>query len=170
MHHHIQCVEHWKDVAIGLFTGIRSLKTPGPGAVAHMSLHQKPTMSKSRSTMLRGTAFVPPICTGGTGCLSMLATVAVGGGSRQRRVGEVHLGGVPDSVNGFLQFCFAEVEKWQNSPVFRANFFRPISPPRWGSPANPAKNDIPASDSRPFFGETGRLRTDESVKRVPLKP
>ena len=100
----------------------------------------------------------------------MLATGAVGGGSRQRRVGEVHLGGVPDSVNGFLQFCFAEVEKWQNSPVFRANFFRPISPPRWGSPANPAKNDIPASDSRPFFGETGRLRTDESVKRVPLKP
>ena len=28
-------------------TGIRSLKIPGPGAVAHMSLHQKPTMSKS---------------------------------------------------------------------------------------------------------------------------
>ena len=62
----------------------------------------------------------------------MLATGAVGGGSRQRRVGEVHLGGVPDSVNGFLQFCFAEVEKWQNSPVFRANFFRPISPPKMG--------------------------------------
>lgn len=36
------------NVAIGLVTGIRSLKTPGPGAVAHMSLHQKPTMSKSR--------------------------------------------------------------------------------------------------------------------------
>ena len=118
MHHHIQCVEHWKDVAIGLVTGIRSLKTPGPGAVAHMSLHQKPTMSKSRSTMLRGTAFVPPIYTGGTGCLSMLATVAVGGGSRQRRVGEVHLGGVPDSVNGFLQFCCAFLEKARNSAVF----------------------------------------------------
>ena len=29
-------------------TGIRSLKLPGPGAVAHMSLHQKLTMSKSR--------------------------------------------------------------------------------------------------------------------------
>jgi hypothetical protein len=32
---------------IDLVTGIRSLKLPGPGAVAHMSLHQKPTMSKS---------------------------------------------------------------------------------------------------------------------------
>lgn len=36
------------NAAIGLFTGIRSLKTPGPGAVAHMSLHLKPTMSKSQ--------------------------------------------------------------------------------------------------------------------------
>jgi hypothetical protein len=53
----------------------------------------------------------------------MLATVAVGGGSRQRRVGEVHLGGTRDSVNGFLQFCFAIVEKSRNSAVFRANFF-----------------------------------------------
>ncbi len=56
--------------------------------------------------MLEGTAFVPPIYTGGTGCLSMLATEAVGGGSRQRRVGEGHLGVVPDSVNAFLQFYF----------------------------------------------------------------
>ena len=107
-------------------TGYRSLEVPGPGAVAHMSLHQKPTMSKSRSTMLRGTAFVPPIYTGGTGYLSMLATVAVGGGSRQRRVGEVHLGGVPDSVNGFLQFCFATVEKCRNSAVFEPKFFAAI--------------------------------------------
>ena len=41
----------WKDVAIGLnLTGIRSLEVPGPGAVAHMSLHQKLTMSKSQPT------------------------------------------------------------------------------------------------------------------------
>jgi hypothetical protein len=53
----------------------------------------------------------------------MLATVAVGGGSRQRRVGEVHLGGTRDSVNGFLQFCFAKFENARNSAVFRANFF-----------------------------------------------
>ena len=31
-------------------TGYRSLEVPGPGAVAHMSLHQKPTMSKSHPT------------------------------------------------------------------------------------------------------------------------
>jgi hypothetical protein len=36
----------------------------------------------------------------------MLATEAGGGGSRQRRVGEGHLCGVRDSVNGFLQFYF----------------------------------------------------------------
>jgi hypothetical protein len=36
----------------------------------------------------------------------MLATEAVGGGSRQRRVGEGHLGVDPDSVNAFLQNCF----------------------------------------------------------------
>jgi hypothetical protein len=35
-----------------------------------------------------------------------LATDAVGGGSRQRRVGEGQLGGGPDSVNAFLQFYF----------------------------------------------------------------
>ena len=53
----------------------------------------------------------------------MLATGAVGGGSRQRRVGEVHLGGVRDSVNGFLQFCFAIVKKARISAVFQGSFF-----------------------------------------------
>ena len=100
----------------------------------------------------------------------MLATVAVGGGSRQRRVGEVHLGGGPDSVNGFLQFCFAEVENWLFSAVFEANFFRSVRPSEWSLAANLAKNDIPGPDSRLFFGESGRLGTGESVKRVPLKP
>ena len=42
----------WKDVAIGLrLTGDRALEVRGPGAVAHMSLHQKLTMSKSRQTL-----------------------------------------------------------------------------------------------------------------------
>ena len=105
MHHRrppVEAIRMWRRLEL---TGYRSLEVPGPGAVAHMSLHQKPTMSKSRSTMSEETAFVPPIDTGGTGCLSMLATDAVGGGSRQRRVGEGHLGVTSDSVNAFLQFC-----------------------------------------------------------------
>ena len=98
-------------------TGYRSLEVPGPGAVAHMSLHQKLTMSKNRSTILEGTAFVPPIDTGGTGCLSMLATVAVGGGSRQRRVGEGHLGVMLDSVNTLFESFLNFFRKPQNSAV-----------------------------------------------------
>ncbi|UIP06692.1 hypothetical protein LY632_13590 [Erythrobacter sp. SDW2] len=41
----------------------------------------------------------------------MLATVAVGGGSRQRRVGGGHLCAELDSVNAFLQFYFKKVMK-----------------------------------------------------------
>ena len=41
MHHPIANVEFTKGCGNRLeLTGIRSLKTPGPGAVAHMSLHQ----------------------------------------------------------------------------------------------------------------------------------
>ena len=77
--------------------------------------------------MLEGTAFVPPIDTGGTGCLSMLATVAVGGGSRQRRVGEGHLGGGSDSVNAFLQFYFKFLAKPQKPWGFLVRMFcRPV--------------------------------------------
>ena len=50
MYHHTQTVgfaRMWHRLRL---TGIRSLKLPGPGAVAHMSLHQKPTMSKSHRT------------------------------------------------------------------------------------------------------------------------
>ena len=48
MHHPMANVEFTKGCGNRLeLTGIRSLKTPGPGAVAHMSLHQKPTMSKN---------------------------------------------------------------------------------------------------------------------------
>lgn len=100
-------------------TGYRSLEVPGPGAVAHMSLHQKPTMSKSRRDIKRRTAMVSPIYTGGPAIRLMLATDAVGGGSRQRRVGGGHLGAGRDSVNTLLQFYCAFFEKPQNSAGFR---------------------------------------------------
>jgi len=49
-----------KDVAIGLrLTGDRALEVRGPGAVAHMSLHQKPTMSKSHQTKEADSEGVP---------------------------------------------------------------------------------------------------------------
>lgn len=99
-------VEPETDVAIGLVTGIRSLKTPGPGAVAHMSLHQKPTMSKNRQTVIADSDGFPDLHRG-TGYPNLLATERYGvGGSRQRRVGEGHICVASDSVNGFLQFYF----------------------------------------------------------------
>jgi hypothetical protein len=39
-----------KDVASAWLSGYRGLKTLGPGAVAHMSLHLKLTISKSQPT------------------------------------------------------------------------------------------------------------------------
>lgn len=48
-------------------TGIRSLKTPGPGAVAHMSLHQKTTMSKNQPNKEADNS-QPPCFHRGSGC------------------------------------------------------------------------------------------------------
>ena len=80
---------------IGLrFTGYCDLEARRPGAVAHMSLHQKPTMSKSHQTKEADSEGVPRFGNRGTGCPFMLATDAVDGGSRQRRVGGAHLGAV----------------------------------------------------------------------------
>ena len=50
------------------------------------------------------TAIGSPIYTGGAGYPLVLATNSAGGRNRQRRVGEAHLGGTRDSVNGFFAF------------------------------------------------------------------
>ncbi len=108
-------------------TGYRSLEVPGPGAVAHMSLHQKPTMSKSRQTEMADSASFPDLHRG-TGYPNLLATERCGGGgSRQRRVGEGHICAASDSVNGFLQFYFRRAQEPQNSAIF-CLFSTPICP------------------------------------------
>jgi|GEM_PF-2493854 len=97
-----------KDVAIGLkLTGTWSLENPRPGAVAHMSLHQKLTMSKSHPIEMADNN-CSPMFTGGPVVRQILATVAIEArfGTRQRRVGGGHLGGLLDSVNAFLHFCY----------------------------------------------------------------
>ena len=60
--------------SIDFATGIRSLKTPGPGAVAHMSLHLKPTMSKNPPDNNRRTTNTPRSSGRRSCCPSMLAT------------------------------------------------------------------------------------------------
>ena len=91
-------------------TGIRSLKTPGPGAVAHMSLHQKSTMSKSQPTNEADT-YRSPICTGGPVVRSELATDTTGAGKTGSAASvRGHIWTASDSVNGFLQFCCARAQ------------------------------------------------------------
>ena len=115
---------------VGLVTGCRSLEVPGPGAVAHMSLHQKPTMSKSHPTKEADNDWAP-IYTGGPVvhlCWRPLRSEPVETVSAASVRG--HLGGVRDSVNAFLQFCFAFSRNPQKSAVFEANFLAGPSAPR----------------------------------------
>ncbi len=42
-------------------TSTRSLEVPGPGAVAHMSLHQKSTMSKNHQTVIADSDWFPDL-------------------------------------------------------------------------------------------------------------
>ena len=65
----------------------------------------------------------------------MLATEAVGGGSRQRRVGEGHLGVMLDSVNTVLQFYCAFFREWRISAGFSEKFATSIFTPPWGDEA-----------------------------------
>ena len=86
-------------------------EAPGAGAVAHMSLHLKPTMSKSRqpshrSDKISRTTSVPRFLGRGTCCPSMLATGAVDRLKRRSRPVNGPLKRTLDSVNAFLQFYF----------------------------------------------------------------
>lgn len=91
---------------VGLVTRYCDLELRRRGAVAHMSLHQKPTMSKSHRQVKADSYWFPDLHRG------IRLSVRVGdrrGGerlNRQRRVGGAHLGAARDSVNGFLQFSF----------------------------------------------------------------
>ena len=67
-----------------------------------------------------------PIYTGGAGYPFVLATEAGGGGSRQRRVGEGHLGAVLDSVNTLFESFLNFLRKPQNSAIFS-----PMPSPRY---------------------------------------
>ena len=106
---HITCGGD-KDVAIGLkISGYCDLEARRPGAVAHMSLHQKPTMSKSRRDSNSGQRLVPRFTPGEPAVRLSWRPIVAGGGSRQRRVGGAHLCGVRDSGKRFLHFCFKKV-------------------------------------------------------------
>jgi hypothetical protein len=89
-----------------LITGIRSLKIPGPGAVAHMSLHLN--QQCQRATDKSSGQPVTPVLIRGTRCPSMLAT------GEWEAVETVSTPSVEwplrvdrDSVKRFLQFCCA---------------------------------------------------------------
>ena len=87
-------------------TGDRDLEVRGPGAVAHMSLHQKLTMSKSHSTLKTGQQVYPRFTPGDRLSSYVGDRARRERLNRQRRVGGAHLGPLLDSVNAFLQFYF----------------------------------------------------------------
>ena len=84
-------------------TGYWSLNASRPGAVAHMSLHQKLTMSKSLPDTNGGQQWYPRFTPGDRLSVCVGDRCDGGGGNRLRRVGGGDLGVVGDSVNAFLQ-------------------------------------------------------------------
>ncbi|WP_394730775.1 hypothetical protein [Altererythrobacter sp. GH1-8] len=120
MHHHEPNVEFGKDVAIGLvLTGDRGLEVLGPGAVAHMSLHQKLTMSKSRQTLKGGQQWNPDLHRG-TGYPFNVGDQPSGAvNNRQRRVGEgAYMGGL-ESGQRLFAILFQQTSKTQEFCGFR---------------------------------------------------
>jgi hypothetical protein len=128
MHHHNQTVEPgrmWHRLQV---TGFRSLELPGPGAVAHMSLHQKPTMSKSHPAKETDKKCSPIDWTGGQAVRSMLATERpepVEAGSAASV--EAHIWTTFAPVNAFLQFCFAMADRPGKRPAKRL-FYASFTP------------------------------------------
>ena len=128
-------------------TGIRSLKTPGPGAVAHMSLHQKPTMSKSHQHHRR-TVMAPRFVTGGPTVRSVLATEANRASrNRQGRVGEGPYMEALDS--GQPPFCnfISRLRETPGNPWFYVGYRPRIAraePTRRGPPPRRPADDFRA--------------------------
>lgn len=112
MHHHIQTVvpgRMWQS-ALGL-TGYRGLEVLGPGAVAHMSLHQKLTMSKNHPDINRRTAMEPRFLLPGdrlSVCVWRPTQRAVETVSAASVRG--HIWGALSRVNAFLQFYFTRAK------------------------------------------------------------
>ena len=83
-----------------------------------MSLHQKTTMSKSRRDSIRRTTMAPQFSPGGRLSVSVGDRSVVGGGSRQRRVGEGQIGVTSDSVKPFFAILFQKSHNRQKTKGF----------------------------------------------------
>ena len=144
-------------------TGYRSLEVPGPGAVAHMSLHQKLTMSKSHSTLKTGQQ-VHPRFTPGDRLSRYVGDRALRERlNRQRRVGGAHLGALLDSVNAFLQFYFVS---WSKAPGKRRN------PPFFASSALRITGQLAAFRPKSSLPQSlfGKGSGDSAAKITPQRP